>query len=300
MLELGLGVPPIDGQCTALDKRAGFSVYGYDAVVIRTSYLRVYQPLAAFPQEEREQWLQQASSEASPDALASRRWLITAALPGGTSLTAPTEGAFIRRDGDAVLVCPWRTSLRMLAGLLAFRNSIPDEVAEAFVPEEEARRAAHELATLGEEHPEVRSHILHANWHVPLRWFAAFEDSERILTEDKDGLRVRYESRLGDARARLERALAVLENSWIDDGVTAAIRELTEWLDEFEGTGLLELDYGSVAGMFGDDDLVEDRSAAEVMACLDALEAEDIVRAGRMFGMLTDRWTQVRAREVVN
>ena len=269
-------------------------------MVIRTSYLRVYQPLSAFPLEEREQWLQQASSDEAPDVMASRRWLITAALPGSPSLSAPTEGAFVRRDGDTVLVCPWRTSLRMLAGLLAFRNSIPDEVAEAFVPEEEAHRAAHQLATLGEEHPEIRSHILHANWHVPLRWFAAFEDSERILTEDKDGLRVRYESPLGDAKARLERALTILENSWIDDGVTAAIRELTEWLDEFEGEGLLELDYGSVAGMFADEDLVEDRSAGEVTACLDALEAEDILKAGRMFGRLTDRWTEVRAREVVN
>jgi hypothetical protein len=268
--------------------------------VIRTSYLRVYQPLSAFPAEEREQWLQQDAGDDLPDVRASRRWLISAALPDRTLLSAPTEGAIVRRDGEDILVCPWRTSLRMLAGLLAFRNSIPDEVAEAFVPESEARRAAHELATLGEEHPEVRSHILHANWHVPLRWFAAFEDSERILTEDKDGLRVRYETSLDNARTRLTRALTILENSWIDDGVTAAIRELTEWLEEFDGGGLLELDYGTVAGMFGDEDLVEDRSASEVGACLDALDAEDILRAGRMFGILTDRWTEVRAREVVN
>ncbi|MDQ3939890.1 MAG: hypothetical protein M3238_00895 [Actinomycetota bacterium] len=268
--------------------------------MIRTSYLRVYQPLSAFPVEEREQWVQQASQDDVPDVSASRKWLLSAALPDRTLLAAPTEGALVRGRGDEMLICPWRTSLRMLAGLLAFRNSIPDEIADAFVPEEEARRAAHELATLGEEHPEIRSHILHANWHVPLRWFAAFDDSERILTEDKDGLRVRYECRLEDAKARLARAVSILESSWIDDGVTAAIRELTEWLEEFEGDGVLELDYGSVAGMFPDDELVEDRSAAEVMACLDALEAEDILRAGRMFGILTDRWTEVRAREVVN
>ena len=272
----------------------------YDADVIRTSYLRVYQPLSAFPAHEREQWLQEGSHDEVPDVSASRRWLISAALPDRTLLAAPTEGALVRGEGDAIMICPWRTSLRMLAGLLSFRNSIPDEIAEAFVPEAEARRAAHELATLGEEHPEIRSHILHANWHVPLRWFAAFEDSERILTEDKDGLRVRYETSLDNAKRRLVKALTVLENSWIDDGVTVAIRELTEWLDEFHGEGILELDYGSVAGMFPDEDLVEDRSAAEVTACLESLEAEDILRAGRMFGVLTDRWTEVRAREVVN
>jgi len=188
----------------------------------------------------------------------------------------------------------------MLAGLLAFRNSIPEEVAEAFVPEEEARRAAHELAALGEQHPDVKSHILHANWHVPLRWFAAFDDSERILTEDKDGLRIRYETRLQEATLRLRNALTVLENSFIDDSVTSAVRELLEWLEEFRSDGLLELDYASVASMFGDEDLLEDRSAGEVATCIEALEAGDVVKAGRLFSTLTDRWTEVRAQEVIN
>jgi hypothetical protein len=188
----------------------------------------------------------------------------------------------------------------MLAGMLAFRSTIPDEVADAFVPEQEALRAAHELASLGEQHPEVRSHILHANWHVPLRWFAAFVDGERILTEDKDGLRIRYEASLAEATVRLRHAVDVLEETWIDEAVIGAVRELTEWLVDFGGEGLVELDYGTVAGMFADDDLVEDRSAGEIGACLDALESEDVVRAGRIFGTLTDRWTAARAKEVVN
>lgn len=268
--------------------------------MIRTSYLRVYQPLGAFSPEERAQWTQGQTNDHARDALAAKKWLIRAALPDGSLFGEPAGGAFVRNNGPEVLVCPWRTNLRMLAGLLAFRNSIPEEIADAFVPESEARRAAHELASLGEEHPEIRSHILHANWHVPLRWFAAFDDSERILTEDKDGLRVRYESTLSAATQRLARAVSILETTWIDDGVIAAVRELHEWLEDFQTDGLLELDYGSVAGMFPDDELVEDRSSAEVSACLDALEAEDVLRAGRIFGTLTDRWTEARAKEVVN
>src|SRR3712207_8353667 len=111
----------------------------------------------------------------------------------------------------------------MLAGLLAFRNSVPEEIAEAFVPETQARKAAHELASLGEESPGVRSHILHANWHVPLRWFVAFDDGERILTEDSEGLRIRYETSLAEATGRLETALEILEESWVDDGVVDEI-----------------------------------------------------------------------------
>jgi hypothetical protein len=188
----------------------------------------------------------------------------------------------------------------MLAGLVAFRGSVPDEVADAFVPEAQARLAASELADLEETDPEVRSHIVHANWHVPLRWFSAFDDSHRILTEDRRGLRIRYESPLSAAKLRLGRALEILEGSWIDDQIVVSMKELMEWLDGFTEEGLLELDYGSVAATFRDEDLVEDHSAAEVWSCLDALEAGDVVKAGRVFGVLTDRWTEVRAREVVN
>ncbi|MDQ4143299.1 MAG: hypothetical protein M3198_06055 [Actinomycetota bacterium] len=268
--------------------------------MIKTAYLRIYQPLSSFPRHEQEQWIDSCRDTEGAEPKVSRRWLIASSLPDAPDLATPTEGAFVREVDGEMLICPWRTRLRMLAGLLAFRNSVPEEVAEAFVPETEARRAAHELAVLGDERPEVRSHILHANWHVPLRWFACFEDSERILTEDKDGLRVRYETRLNTAAQRLSRAVAILENKWIDDGVIAAVRELHEWLADFDTDGLLELDYGSVAGMFSDDELVEDRSAGEVAACLDALETEDVIRAGRIFGSLTDRWTEARAKEVVN
>lgn len=268
--------------------------------MIRTAYLRVFQPLSSFPEDEQKQWAEHAAEPEASEPKASRRWLISSSLPDDQSLTAPSEGAFVREMDGEVLICPWRTRLRMLAGLLAFRNSVPEEVADAFVPEVQARRAAHELAVLGDERPEVRSHILHANWHVPLRWFAAFEDSERILTEDKDGLRIRYETQLSNAKARLVRCIAVLEESWIEDGVTTAVRELVEWLDGFTTDGLIELDYGSVASIFTHEDLLEDRSSGEVTACLEALETGDLIRAGRLFSGLTERWTEVRAGEVVN
>lgn len=268
--------------------------------MIKTSYLRIYQPLSSFPPEEQEQWVDNCRDAEGGEPKASRRWLIASSLPDSPDLSTPTEGAFVREVDGETLICPWRTRLRMLAGLLAFRNSVPEEVAEAFVPEAEARRAAHELAVLGDERPEVRSHILHANWHVPLRWFAGFDDSERILTEDKDGLRIRYETQLSTAKARLVRCLAVLEETWIDDGVTTAVKELVEWLDGFTTDGLIELDYGSVAAMFTHEDLLEDRSAGEVGSCLDALESGDLIRAGRLFSGLTERWTEVRSKEVVN
>ena len=101
-------------------------------VMVRTAYLRVYQPVGAFSIWERERWGVDSNESEDDDTKVSHRWLIGAALPDllGTS----AEGAFTREIDGATLICPWRTRLRMLAGLIAFRESIPDEVAEAFVP----------------------------------------------------------------------------------------------------------------------------------------------------------------------
>lgn len=268
--------------------------------MIRTSYLRVYQPLSAFPESERARWTADPNDGAKVDAAAQRKWLLKSALPAVESPTGPTEGAFVRQVEGVTLVCPWRTRLRMLAGLIAFRTSVPEEVAEAFVPESSARRAAAELENVEDLYTDVRSYILHANWHVPLRWFSAFDDSERILTEDSEGLRVRYETRLSSATTRLARALDILEGSWIDDSVVGAVKELTGWLNDFEEDGILELDYGSVARLFSDEELVEDHTSETIWECLEALSEGDVVRAGRIFASLSETWAEIRGQEVVN
>lgn len=267
--------------------------------MIKTAYLRVYQPLDAFTAEERMRWLSEPGEGEPIDPVVSRRWLVSASMPA-VEATAVTETAFVRRLEEGVYVCPWRTRFRMLSGLVEFRGAVPAEVADAFVPEAVARTAARELGELARDDPDVRSHILHANWHVPLRWFAAFDDSERTLVEDKQGLRIRYETELEAAYARTERALEILSAAGMESGVVEPVRDLLLWLEEFGDHGLVELDYASVAALVEPDDLVEDRSVRDVWACLEALEAGDLLRAGRLFGPLIDRWNGMRSREVVN
>ncbi|HEX2240325.1 MAG TPA: hypothetical protein VHJ82_04210 [Actinomycetota bacterium] len=263
--------------------------------MISSSYLRVYQPIEAFSAQEQREW---RSGGATPRTdVAAARWLVDASLPPADS--ALTEGVFVRKVEGQVYACPWRTRLRMLMAMLAFRGSVPGEVADLFVPEEEAQRAAHELAALADE-SSARAHILHANWHVPLRWFAAFDDAERSLIEDKHGLRLRYETRLDQARARLARAHEILDEAGIEAAVNEAVEDLRQWLEGFPGESLLELDYGSVAGLFSHDELLEDRSAADVWTCLDALERAELATAGRVFGELTDRWSAARSLEILN
>jgi predicted transcriptional regulator len=270
------------------------------APMIRTAYLRIYEPASTFSEDERRRWLTDPDDGEGGDHPRYQAWLVTGRLPTEKPGYNSSENAFVREVDGEFYICPWRTRLRMLAGLLAFRDSVPEEVAEAFVPQSEARRAAKELAALDERFPQIRSHILHANWHVPLRWFSAFDPSERVLVEDRRGLRIRYETRIAEALTRLAHVISVLEETWLDESVVAALKELSAWLEEFSSGALLELDYGSVAGMFDHDELVEDQCAAEVAACIEALEMGDGPRASRLFGDLTDKWATVRAHEIVN
>jgi hypothetical protein len=263
----------------------------------RTSYLRMYQPLHVFSESEQATW-RALSEDAAPYELRTEGWLGGGTIPSTREHSA-LDGAFIRLVDGATLVCPWRTRLRMLAGLLEFRNSVPAEVADAFVPENEARRAAHELEVM-DTHTGMQSYMLHSNWHVPLRWFTSFADLDRILVEDRYGVRIRYETRLVDARDRLTHAIDVLERSHIDEFITALVRELEEWFDGFDPEGLVELDYGSVARSFSDDELVDDHSAGDLWACIHALETDDPVAAAEVFAALTDRWSAARVHEIVN
>ncbi|MFN2524962.1 MAG: hypothetical protein ABR505_01675 [Actinomycetota bacterium] len=264
--------------------------------MISCAYLRVYQPVGAFSEQEQFRWKAAGSPTGSESA--PTKWLVNASLPPADSAT--TEGVFVRNVEGALYVCPWRTRLRMLMAMLAFRGSVPGEVADLFVPEEEAQRAAQELAALTTDSAATRAHILHANWHVPLRWFAAFDDTERSLIEDKQGLRLRYETRLDVARSRLARAHAVLDAAGIEAAVNEAVEDLRSWLEGFPDESLLELDYASVAAFFTHDELLEDRSAADVWTCLEALERGDLATAGRVFGELTDRWSAARSLEILN
>ena len=46
-----------------------------------------------------------------------RKWLLGRALPDAEPVGAATDGAFVREIDGTTYVCPWRTRLRMLAGL---------------------------------------------------------------------------------------------------------------------------------------------------------------------------------------
>ncbi len=199
------------------------------------------------------------------------------------------EDAYSVSWGEVDYVCPRNFRLRMLEGMLAFNKAFPDA---CLIPSPQIVDASVQLEAMRNDSPAQRSYILTSPWHVPVRWFAAFLHEERELYERPEGLSVRYRALMSDAKQRVERAVQIVAGAGFDPGVVGQIRSLSSWLDEFPDDGMLELDYGRVADLFADGDLVLDESAADIAASLLALEHGDFAEAGQHYETLVRRWSR--------
>jgi hypothetical protein len=254
--------------------------------VAPAAYLRVYVPAQGPLLEEH------------LPAAGARRVLVRGAY--GIWFESLRDDAFVIELEGRRLVCPRRPRLRMLEGLLAFRHAYPPGIGESLVPETLARRAAAELALLQAGHPEARSHILTSPFHVPLRWFAAFAGKERELRAGPDGLGIRYRTPVGSALRRLERAGRALERAGFDEETYGLLRGLADWLRPFPSDSLVELDYGGVAGLFSDEELVADESAADLAASLNAVQRGDLEEAAERYGLVAARWAYAQSLSFAN
>lgn len=266
-----------------------------------SSYLRIYEPLSTFLPTERRRWEVYLSSVRPPDNVTGvqveQRASLVAAI--GLPPRSEVEHAFVHRVGNVTYVCPWRTALRTYQAIGQFRRSMPDEIADAFIPRREAEVAARELERMRGAHPDLKSYILSETWQVPIRWFLLFEGDERRLTVD--GLRsMTYRTTMANARRRVARALAVLRRTLGEGAMLEGVEELGRWLEDFHPRSLVELDYGGLVGLFDDDELYADESAADVVHSVAALGAGETDEAAAAYERVTERWGAVRAYEVAN
>jgi hypothetical protein len=142
------------------------------------AYLRVYEPLAAFPEPERGAWAEYAGSAGRSSrlpALQAEQAESLRRLLSVPPIVAPrheSPHAYVRRAGGAVYVCPSQARLRSWESFSRFRDSLYTAVTEAFVPAAVADRASAEFERWKEENRTVRTHIRSTMWQVPLAWFA--------------------------------------------------------------------------------------------------------------------------------
>ncbi|MFJ9844578.1 hypothetical protein ACIRYZ_29835 [Kitasatospora sp. NPDC101155] len=301
-----------------------------DVTVVRTSvqppyaaHLRVYEPLAAYPEPERAHW-QAYAAEHGPDAVAAAQPVAGAVLEEQRAalaeLAARTPRALPERESgraylrvvDGVLyVCPWATRLRSWQALEELLAGAPVALLDTAVPPVARAAAEADRERWRAEHPDARPWILTSRWEVPVRWFLPFGDEDRCFVpggvgvEGVEGERGRpaalfYLVPMAQARRRVARAFRALREGVPDGELVRGAEQVGRWLEEFHPRSLVELDYGGLVHLLGPERLLADRSAGELEEGLRALRAGETAEALRVYGELTERWRRVQALRYTN
>jgi hypothetical protein len=167
---------------------------GRGAITAVAAYLRVYEPLEAFPADERAWWRKVAAAgPLSGSQLASREHAaavraMTALPPRVVTDLDLTDGA--ARPVGVVLqpdaadgrlrVCPTELTWRSLLALEQFQTDVVPSVLPAFLPAAVIDAASTALAQLVSERSSLTGpHVRSARWSVPLGWFAVFQPTHR-------------------------------------------------------------------------------------------------------------------------
>ena len=206
------------------------------------------------------------------------------------------DAIYTEWEGDQY-ACPRNTRLRMLEGIVALSRT---DWGSPLIPDDERHAAVIELAKLRRASAIGRSYILASAWHVPLRWFAAFHPTEKEFYDDSGVTSIRYRTTIGGAIDRVSWAGSVLEGAGVADQAIEHLNELEHWLAEFTADAMVELDYGRVATVFDEADLVFDESALDVRESLLALEAGDLALSGEGYQRVVRRWAQAQSYTFTN
>jgi len=290
----------------------------YSCVLPYAAYLRVYEPLSAFPEAEGQRWADYAASPGRPrraGALAAEQaesLLRAIAVP---SLPAPereSDHAYVRWSEGIGYICPWQTRLRSWLALSRLRTAAPSLTRAAFSAGH-ADTAVREFARWRSQEHSPRVYIQANTWSVPFAWFVPFAADERWLVLGVPGdpgesgrataagtRTLVYATTMSQARTRVAKARSVIRPApgtrsaaaWGGDPA-ALVAELTEvgaWLDEFHAHSLVELDYGGLVHLLDDGALCADQSVAEVSATISAVAAGEIEFATAMYHRFVCRW----------
>ena len=300
----------------------------YSCVLPYAAYLRVYEPLSAFPEAEERCWVQYAASPGRPrraGALAAEQAESLRRAIASPSLPAPereSDHAYVRWSEGVTYICPWQTRLRSWLVLSRLRAAAPSLTKAAFsVGHTDA--AVRDFARWHSQAPSPRVYIQANTWSVPFAWFVPFAADERWLVlgapgnpgdsgrATAAGTRTRvYATTMSQARTRVATARTVVRPArgprptapW-GAGPAALVAELKEvgaWLEEFHPRSLVELDYGGLVHLLDDGALCADQSVAEVSATISAVAAGEVEFATAMHQRFTGRWRALEALKQAN
>ncbi len=276
-----------------------------------SSTLRVYEPLEAFPEEQRAT-IQAAGAQAVSRAAVENAELLaslgritrTGGDPfptGRTDLvrvtTAPAaEGGTADDGADAdtepvLLYCPSQLVLRAGLAANALMEGIHGPLAELLIPEEQRDRHQERIDLVKARDGAVRVHTRASTWGIPFSWFSLFAESDRKDVVEAGGriLTVRVWASITDALERARYAVANLALAAPDLDMLDDLAQLTEWLELFHVNSMVELDYGAVA-----DKVYPDESPMDIRLGIECLAEGDMTGAAAAYRRLASRWIPIR------
>ena len=274
-----------------------------------SSTLRVYEPLSAFPEEQR------AAIQAAGERAVSRAAVENAELlaslgritrsggdpfpTGRTDLgrvtTAP-GGNDGRYDAGAdaapaLLYCPSQLVLRAGLAANALMEGIHGPLAELLIPEEQRDRHQERIDQVKARDGSVRVHTRASTWGIPFSWFSLFMESDHKDVVEASGriVTVRVWATITDALERARYAVANLALAAPDLDMLDDLAQLTEWLEQFHVESMVELDYGAVA-----DKVYPDDSPMDIRLGIECLAEGDMTGAAAAYRRLASRWIPIR------
>ncbi|MEV7634089.1 hypothetical protein AB0N64_16950 [Microbacterium sp. NPDC089318] len=274
-----------------------------------SSTLRVYEPLSAFPKEQR------AAIRAAGERAVSRAAVENAELlaslgritrsggdpfpTGRTDLvrvtTAPAGNGGTDDAGadaaPALLYCPSQLVLRAGLAANALMEGIHGPLAELLIPEEQRDRHQERIDQVKARDGSVRVHTRASTWGIPFSWFSLFMESDHKDVVEASGriVTVRVWATITDALERARYAVANLALAAPDLDMLDDLAQLTEWLEQFHVESMVELDYGAVA-----DKVYPDDSPMDIRLGIECLAEGDMTGAAAAYRRLASRWIPIR------
>jgi hypothetical protein len=274
-----------------------------------SSTLRVYEPLDAFPEEQRPAIQAAGARTASRAAVENAELLASLGRitrsggdpfpTGRTDLvrvtTAPaSQGGTSDGDADSepvLLYCPSQLVLRAGLAANALMEGIHGPLAELLIPEEQRDRHQERIDLVKARDGSIRVHTRASTWGIPFSWFSLFMESDHKDVVEAAGriLTVRVWAPITEALERARYAVANLALAAPDLDMLDDLAQLTEWLEQFHVESMVELDYGAVA-----DKVYPDDSPMDIRLGIECLAEGDMTGAAAAYRRLASRWIPIR------
>lgn len=263
-----------------------------------TAYLRVFEPLRAFSDDDqlliraqKDLSREQVEGAETDESLTRFTRTLSDPFPHSTHEVFRVLH-YPRADGlTTPYYCPSQLASRAVLAAEQLEGSMRRQVLDLLLPDaaREANAARIDPDRFAEDVAHL--HTRGATWGVPFGWFVLLheEDHREIVEDASDLLGVRISAPIGQALERARYAAATLAIHAPQMDLLDELTALSEWLGLFSEDSIVELDYGRIAPLVWPDD-----SPHDLRMGLESLAESDMLGAAAAYRRLASRWLRIR------